>query len=178
MRKSGFDRLLAGTMLAAAVTMPMLANAAPDRVESVRPLPPSLNGQVLRHRDAAPANPPDAPAPRRYEAAPETAPPVATPAAESEPAPLQIAAPRDAENATAKAIPDKTLAASDAQIAAKLRDRHLWRENQPNIRRIPPTNSRVETKGAVKLGNGILRLAKNPVIFTRLCNFPHPVCAN
>src|ERR1700754_3674849 len=109
MRKSGFDRLLAGTMLAAAVTMPMLANAAPDRVESVRPLPASLNGQVLRHRDAAPANPPDAPAPRRYEAAPETAPPVATPAAAPEPAPAptQIAAPRDAENATAKAIPDK-----------------------------------------------------------------------
>jgi murein L,D-transpeptidase YcbB/YkuD len=122
MRKNGFDRLLAGTMLAAAVTMPMLANATPDRVESVRPLPPSLNGQVLRHRDALPATPPDAPAPRRHEAAPAPVPPAATPAAASGPAPAQIAAPREAENSNAKAMPGKTLAASDAQIAAKLRE--------------------------------------------------------
>src|ERR1700756_3995089 len=52
------------------------------------------------------------------------------------------------------------------------------RENKPSIRKIPPTNSRVETKGAAKPGNGILRLAKNPVIFAKLCTFPHPVWAN
>jgi hypothetical protein len=51
----------------------------------------------------------------------------------------------------------------------------MGRENKPSIRRMPPTNSRVETKGAVKPGNGMLRLAKNPVIFTKLCNLPHPV---
>jgi murein L,D-transpeptidase YcbB/YkuD len=116
MRKSGFDRLLAGAMLAAAVTMPIVATAAPDRVESVRPMPPSLNGQVLRHHDVEPATPSDMPAPRRQEAAPE--PP---PAAETS-EPTQIAAPREAENSNAKAMPDKPLAASDAQIAAKLRE--------------------------------------------------------
>ncbi|HEY6834137.1 MAG TPA: L,D-transpeptidase family protein, partial [Pseudolabrys sp.] len=123
MRKGGLDRLLASTILAAAVTLPVLAIAAPDRVESVRPPPPSLNGQVLRHRAAPPATPPDAPAPRQRDAAPEPLPPVAAPtAAAVEPAPTQVAAPRDADNAGAKAMPDRLLAASDAQITAKLRD--------------------------------------------------------
>lgn len=54
MRKERFDRLLAGTMLALIVTAPTLSTAASDRVESVRPLPPSLSGRPLRHRDAVP----------------------------------------------------------------------------------------------------------------------------
>jgi murein L,D-transpeptidase YcbB/YkuD len=131
MRKSGVDRLLAGTMLAAAVMMPVLANAAPDRIESVRPLPPSLNGQILRHHDAAPATPPDMPV-SRHEAAPES-----QPAAAPEPTPTQIAAPREAENANAKAMPDKTLAASDAQIAAKLREAAGAKQIDRHIERIP-----------------------------------------
>jgi L,D-transpeptidase YcbB len=123
MRKGGLDRLLASTILAAAVTLPVLAIAAPDRVESVRPPPPSLNGQVPRHRAAPPATPPDASAPRQRDAAPEPLPPIAAPtAAAVEPAPTQVAAPRDADNAGAKAMPDRALAASDTQITAKLRD--------------------------------------------------------
>jgi hypothetical protein len=51
-------------------------------------------------------------------------------------------------------------------------------EKRPNIRRIPPTNSKVEMAGAVKPGASTFRLAKNPVIFARLWSFPHPVWAN
>jgi len=58
MRKRQFDRLLAGTVLALTIAAPALSIAAPDRIESVRPLPPSLNGQPLRHREAAPVPPP------------------------------------------------------------------------------------------------------------------------
>src|SRR5476651_2709153 len=60
MRKGRFDRLLAGTVLSLIVAAPTLSNAAPDRIESVGPLPPSLNGQLPRHRDAAPVPPPPA----------------------------------------------------------------------------------------------------------------------
>ena len=54
MRNSGFDRLLAGTMLAAAVATPTMSSLRRIGIESVRPPPPSLNGQVMRHREAAP----------------------------------------------------------------------------------------------------------------------------
>ena len=68
MRKNRFDRLLAGTALALIVAAPTFAGAAPDRVESVVPLPPSLNGQTPRHREAAsvpaPETPPAAAAPQ------------------------------------------------------------------------------------------------------------------
>ena len=60
MRQKKFVPLLAGTMLAAIVAAPSFVIAAPDRVESVRPLPPSLNGQMPRQREAAPVPPPPA----------------------------------------------------------------------------------------------------------------------
>ena len=100
MRKNKFDRLLAGTMLAAIVAAPTFALAAPDRVESVRPLPPSLNGQPLRHREAAPVPPPAQP----IASAPE---------------------PRNSdgsENVNIKGALDKAFAASDTQIIDKLRE--------------------------------------------------------
>ena len=53
-----FDRLLAGTMLAAVMAVPSPAPAAPNRVESARPLPPSLNGQIIRHRAPLPQQTP------------------------------------------------------------------------------------------------------------------------
>ncbi|MSO67916.1 MAG: hypothetical protein EXQ82_08940 [Pseudolabrys sp.] len=58
MRKERFESLLAGTMLALIVATPTLSVAAPDRLESARPLPPSLNGQPLRRREVAPVPPP------------------------------------------------------------------------------------------------------------------------
>jgi len=64
MRKNKTDLLLAGTVLALIVVAPTLAVTAPNRVETVVPLPPSLNGQMPRHRAAVPVPP----------AAPETQP--------------------------------------------------------------------------------------------------------
>ena len=52
MRATRFDRLLAGTILAAAVAVPTFVAAAP-RVETVYPAPPSLNGRVIRHHEPA-----------------------------------------------------------------------------------------------------------------------------
>jgi hypothetical protein len=104
MRKTRVDHLLAGTMLALIVVTPTLSIAAPDRVESAVPLPPSLNGQAPRHREAAPVPPPPvgytppaaiAPEPRAQE------PRAQVPAAAQEP---------DTSNAAI----DKQLAAGDA----------------------------------------------------------------
>ena len=58
MRKQSFERLLAGTMLAAIVATPAISIAAPDRLQSVGPMPPSLNSQAPRRREAAPVPPP------------------------------------------------------------------------------------------------------------------------
>ena len=60
MRKISVDRLLTGTMLALIATTPILSIAAPDRIESAVPLPPSLHGRPLRQREAAPVPPPPA----------------------------------------------------------------------------------------------------------------------
>jgi murein L,D-transpeptidase YcbB/YkuD len=57
MRKDKFDLLLAGTMLAL-IAAPTHAVAASDRIEAVVPMPPSLNSQMPRQRDAAPLPPP------------------------------------------------------------------------------------------------------------------------
>jgi murein L,D-transpeptidase YcbB/YkuD len=101
MRKLRFDRLLAGTMLALVVAAPGVAAAAPDQVESVGPLPPSLNGR----------------APVRHEAAP-----LPPPAAEPKVAPVANE-PRDTNNGnfSVKSALDKIFAASDVQISEKLR---------------------------------------------------------
>ncbi len=58
MRNGKFDRLLAGSVLAAIIAAPGASLAAPDRVESIRALPPSLNGERPRHREANPVPPP------------------------------------------------------------------------------------------------------------------------
>ena len=81
MRTARFGHLLAGTVLALIVAAPTLSISAPDRVESVRPPPPTLNGQrIYRHRNhrrrAAPLpryepavrNTPTRPATERYRA--------------------------------------------------------------------------------------------------------------
>jgi murein L,D-transpeptidase YcbB/YkuD len=131
MRKERLERLLAGTVLALIVATPSIA--APDRVESARPLPPSLNGQPLRHRDAAPAVPPpmqrviDMPETPRAQALPVAPEPRAqAPAVAPEPAPIAAEPP---------IATDRPLAAGDAQITDKLRaivagklDRQIERE--------------------------------------------------
>jgi len=57
MRNIRFDRLLAGAVLALAVGAPGLSFAAPRQVESLAPLPPTLNGRPVVHRDVAPPAP-------------------------------------------------------------------------------------------------------------------------
>ena len=118
MRNNRFDRLLAGTVLSAAIAVPSLAIAQQDRVESVRPLPPSLNGQMLRQRDVPPPPPPQhyqAPAqlPQRDAAPVPPARAVATP----------VSAARDAESATVeiKGAANKAMAASDTAVVDRLR---------------------------------------------------------
>ncbi len=70
MRTGRVGRLLAGTVLALIVAAPTLSISAPERVESVRPPPPTLNGhrsdrhRTYRHR-AAPRH---RPASRTYRA--------------------------------------------------------------------------------------------------------------
>ena len=107
MRATRFDRLLAGTVLAAAVAVPAFVAAAP-RVETVYPAPPSLNGRVIRHHEPA-HEPPPAPQPA---------------AARPEPAP----APEPAREADTKSsidvsgALDRMFSASDAQITPKLKE--------------------------------------------------------
>ncbi len=123
MRKQSFERLLATTMLAAIVMTPAISVAAPERVQSVGPMPPSLNGQAPRRREAAPVPPPAGyTAPALQRAAPE---PRAQAPAAPEPV-VQIAPPAPVEPeknaAEARSALDKQLAASDSAITDKLRD--------------------------------------------------------
>jgi murein L,D-transpeptidase YcbB/YkuD len=124
MRKQSFERLLATTMLAAIVITPAISIAAPERVQSVGPMPPSLNGQAPRRREAAPVPPPPAgyttPAIQRAAPAPE-------PRAQALPEPVVEAAPPapvepEINAADNKSALDKQLAASDSAITDKLRD--------------------------------------------------------
>jgi hypothetical protein len=108
MRKNKFDLLLAGTALALIVAAPTLAIAAPDRVESVVPLPPSLNGQAPRQREAAPVPP----------LAREAQPVAATPQ-NSDSVGDNIKSKLDVVRGTL----DKVFAASDTQISDR-RNRH------------------------------------------------------
>jgi len=57
MRNTRFDRLLAGSVLALIVGVPGASFAAPRQVETMAPLPPSLNGRSVVHRDVAPHAP-------------------------------------------------------------------------------------------------------------------------
>ncbi len=118
MRKESFDRLLAGTVLALIVATPTLSIAAPDRLESAVPLPPSLNGQPLRHHDAQ-AVPPqsDTPAPEPRAQAP--------------------AATRDSDNVDIIASLDKQLAAGDAQITDRLREIVTGKQIERRIEHAP-----------------------------------------
>jgi murein L,D-transpeptidase YcbB/YkuD len=124
MRPYRFDRLLAGTILAAAVAAPSFAQATP-RVETVYPAPPSLNGRVIRHHDPVDAPPPATRAQAEPRDAAPLPPPQPQPAAtRREPA----AAPAPAQEAESKSgvdlagALDRMFSASDAQIAPKLKE--------------------------------------------------------
>ena len=124
MRATRFNRLLAGTILAAAVAVPTFVAAAP-RVETVYPAPPSLNGRVIRHHE--PAQEPRAQAlPPQREAAP-VPPPAPQPAAvRPEPLPARDPAPaREADSKSGVDLSgalDRMFSASDAQITPKLKE--------------------------------------------------------
>jgi L,D-transpeptidase YcbB len=127
MRKSSVDRLLAGTMLALISATPTMSIAAPDRLESAMPLPPQINGQAPRHRDAAPLPPP----PTGY--TPPSAivqePRAQEPRAQA-PAPAQ-------EPEASYAATDKQLAANDAQITNSLRDMIAGKMLERRVERAP-----------------------------------------
>jgi murein L,D-transpeptidase YcbB/YkuD len=120
MRKIGVDRLLAGIMLALIAATPTMSIAAPDRLETVVPPPPLLNGQPVRHRDAAPPppagyTPPSAVAPEPRAEAPTAAP----------------------EPEKSFASTDVQIAASDAQIAASLRGIIAGKQLEQRVERAP-----------------------------------------
>lgn len=140
MRHNRFDRLLAGTAFFVAIVLPGFSVAAPDRIESVRPLPPTMNGQPTQSRQIIQV-PPSTMAPRR-ESAP-VAPPAPAPAPVAverapEPAPMAapVAAPRDA-GLDSLAQYDKPLAAGDSAIAARLRDAASAKSLESTIDRVP-----------------------------------------
>ena len=124
MRKGRFGRLLAGTVLAVTVAAPTMSVAAPDRVESVLPPPPMLNGHRTIRRHAAPVPPPPAPMVRhratiRHDAAPLPPP---APTAPPSPAPTANAhRPADTHDIAPKGALHKVMAADDSQTAEKLR---------------------------------------------------------
>lgn len=140
MRRVKGSSLLAGTMLALAAAAPTPSAAAPERIIHVVPMPPSLNGQIIhRRREAAPVPPP----PRRAApmAEPVTQIPTPSPARQtpvrqepvaqvpaSAPAaaspvntPAPAAANADNNGFDIKSTLNALLAASDTQIADKLR---------------------------------------------------------
>jgi L,D-transpeptidase YcbB len=125
-----YGRLLAGTMLALIVAAPLSAGAAP-RVESVVPLPPSLNGQrSMRHREAAPVPPPPPPV---AQAPAPPAPPADKRSAQQPPPPPQKAD----SGIDLKGTLDKLLAASDGQITDKLRAIVASKQLDRSIERAP-----------------------------------------
>jgi len=126
MRQNRFDRLLAGTILAATVAAPAFAIAAP-RFESALPEPPSINGRVIVHRRQPAPLPPDTRAqaqPREREAAPVPPPParheIAAPAA-AEPEQKAESKPTSDPGIDIRGTLDKLLSANDTQIADKLK---------------------------------------------------------
>ena len=124
MRKQSFERLLASTILAVIVATPAVSIAAPDRIISVVPPPPSINGQPQRRREAPPVPP------QPVNNAP-VQPPVPMPEPRAQ-APAPVAAPEpvvqapttnetDSAVAEIKSVLNKPLAAGDAQITDRLR---------------------------------------------------------
>jgi murein L,D-transpeptidase YcbB/YkuD len=125
MRNVRLDQLLAGTMLAMIVATPQVSLAAPEGIRQIAPPPPSLNGQNIHRREAAPV--PPAPIQQRIINVPE---PVAQepakrkPVVQAPPAPAPeqaTSAKADASDADLSAL-DRPLAANDSQIADRLRD--------------------------------------------------------
>jgi L,D-transpeptidase YcbB len=143
MRNGRPSRLLAAGVLALIVAAPMPSVAAPDRIESVRPLPATLNGRrIYRHRTdrrrAVPLPryepvtrdtrttvrremsplPPEPPARRIND---EAVPASTTTRAAAAPVSVELPAKPDTGGLAAGANVDKPLAANDAQIGAALR---------------------------------------------------------
>jgi murein L,D-transpeptidase YcbB/YkuD len=123
MRKGSFGHLLVGTVLATIVATPTLSVSARDRVESVLPPPPMLNGHRTIHRHAMPAPPPAPPAAAHRATIQREAPPLPppAPAAAAIAAPAVAAAPPAESGGGLKAAFNKIMAASDSQAAEKLR---------------------------------------------------------
>jgi len=122
MRAFRFDRMLAGTVLAAAVAVPSLSPAAP-RVETVYPAPPSLNGRVIRHHEPVEAPP----AATRAQAQPREAAPLPPPAPQPaatrpEPAPAPAREADTKSGIDLSGALDRMFSASDAQITPKLKE--------------------------------------------------------
>jgi murein L,D-transpeptidase YcbB/YkuD len=118
MRKVRFDLLLAGTLLALTIAAPTVAVAAPEGIRQIAPPPPSLNGQPMHRREAAPM--PPAPIQHRIINVQE---PLMQPA-KPEPmaqAPEPPAAAHTETNLDTGTL-DKQLAAGDAQVAERLRE--------------------------------------------------------
>jgi murein L,D-transpeptidase YcbB/YkuD len=120
MRKNKFDLLLAGTMLAL-IAAPTHAVAAPDRIETVVPMPPSLNDQMPRHREAAP---PPAQEPTPVDATPQN----------SDNGSLNIKSTLDP---TIDHTLDRVLGFGDAQINDKLRGIVTGKQMERRIDRAP-----------------------------------------
>ncbi|MDP2409523.1 MAG: L,D-transpeptidase family protein [Pseudolabrys sp.] len=139
MRKHRVDRLLASTVLSLIVAVPTVAVATPDRIQSVAPLAPSLNGRMPRPREAAPLPPaplPSTPLPRAQPVATEPrviniAPPAEPPAADA-----RAETPRETVAPANSVSLDRPLAASDQQIADRLRSLATGKDLEKRVDRV------------------------------------------
>jgi murein L,D-transpeptidase YcbB/YkuD len=113
MRKNKFDFLLAGTLLAL-IAAPNSAIAAPDRIQSVVPMPPTLNGEQQRY-EAQPPHETQAP------------PAAATPNTDNG---LNV-------KATIDRTLDRVLGVSDSQIGEKLRGIVAGKQIERRVDRAP-----------------------------------------
>jgi murein L,D-transpeptidase YcbB/YkuD len=118
MRNGRLDHVIAGAVLAASLAASVPGQASPERVRSVVPPPPSINGQTApRHQITPVQEPRDAepsPAPRQEA---EPLPPPASP-----PAPAADLKPSDTHDLDIKGALDNIFAASESQISGKLRE--------------------------------------------------------
>ena len=117
MCKFRFDRVLIAGLLATAA--PGIALAAPDRVRSVLPPPPSLNGEVIRHSEPAQEPPPPHRVQPREE---EVLPPARPEAAKAQAAEPQQQAESRESGISLRGTLDRLLGASDDQIGGKLKE--------------------------------------------------------